>query len=361
MIESVVLAGARTPLGRPFGCRRALSAAQLGAVAVRAALERARVRGDEVDQVLLGHASADVGDDRSARTAVAGAGIPPEVPLLVVGRTSLSGLNTIAVADRLIRSGARDIVVAGGVESTTASRRDPDERTTPRFRLPRRRPPKPDRRARAEAAALSHERAVGARLAGLFREETAPVALPGRTGRDTVGRDGGVRHGFGAGTPAAAGVPYLPNGTVTAADGAAAVVMMRRSLAEERGLDWLAEVVGHGAVSGRADALHLQPSLAIRKALAPLGLKVRDLDLIEVDESFAAVVVRAMSVLCAGTNRIDPHGGAVALGHPAGASGARIVLHLAHSLRRRGGGLGAAGVRGGAGLGEALLLRSSHH
>jgi acetyl-CoA acetyltransferase len=301
VIESVVLAGARTPLGRPFGCLRALSAAQFGTVAVRAALERARVRGDEVDQVLLGHSAADAGDDRPARAAVAGAGIPPKVPLLGTGQLSLSGLNAIAVADRLIRSGTSDIVVAGGLESMSVSRRDPDERTTPRFRLPRSRPPKPDRRTRDEVAALSHERG----------------------------------------------------------DGAAAVVMMRRSLAEERGLDWLAEVVGHGAVSGRTDALRPRSSLAIREALAPLGLKVRDLDLIEVDESFAAVAVRAMSVLCTRRNRINPHGGAIAPGHPAGTSGARVVLHLAHSLRRRGGGLGAAGVRGGAGLGEALLLRSS--
>ncbi|KAB1988207.1 thiolase family protein [Streptomyces triticiradicis] len=295
MIESVVLAGARTPLGRPFGCLRALSAAQFGAVAVRTALERARVRGDEVDQVLLGNPAADVGDDRPARAAVAGAGIPPKVPLLGTGQLSLSGLNAIAVADRLIRSGTSDIVVAGGLESMPVPRRDPDGRTTPRFRLPRSRPPKPD-----------------------------------RCTRDAVG-----------------------------GDGAAAVVMMRRSLAEERGLDWLAEVVGHGAVSGRTDALHLRSSLAIREALARLGLKVRDLDLIEVDESFAAVAVQAMSVPRARRNRINPHGGAVAPGHPAGTSGARVVLHLAHSLRRRGGGLGAAGVRGEAGLGEALLLRSS--
>ncbi|MEU6274013.1 acetyl-CoA C-acyltransferase [Streptomyces populi] len=330
MIESVVLAGARTPLGRPFGCTRALSAAQFGAVAVRAALERARVRGDEVDQVLLGNPAADAGDDRPARAAVAGAGIPAKVPLLGTGQLPLSGLNAIAVADRLIRSGTSDIVVAGGLESVSVSRRDPDERTASRFRLPRRRPPERDRRTRDEIAAPAHERPADTRLADLFREETAPLAPPCRTGRDAVG-----------------------------GDGAAAVVMMRRSLAEERGLDWLAEIVGHGAVSGRTDALHLRSSLAIREALVPLGLRVRDLDLIEVDESFAAVVVRAMSVPRTRRNRIDPHGGAVAPGHPAGTSGARVVLHLAHSLRRRGGGLGAAGVRGEAGLGEALLLRSS--
>ncbi|MET9900727.1 acetyl-CoA C-acyltransferase [Streptomyces sp. NPDC006446] len=366
MIESVVLAGARTPLGRPFGCLRALSAAQLGAVAVRAALERARVRGDEVDQVLLGHSAIDATDDRSARAAMAGAGIPPGVPLLVIGQMSLSGLNAIAMADRLIRSGTSDIVVAGGMESMTASRRNPDGHAAPPLRLPRRRPLKLDRRTQDEVAALSHERAANAQLAGLFREEIAPVALPDRAGGGVVSSDEGIRHDFDAGLLAAAEPLYFPNGTVTAAntssaaDGAAAVVMMRRSLAEARGLDWLAEVVGHGAVSGRADGLHLQPSLAIRRALAPLDLKVRDLNLIEINESFAAVVVQAMSVLCTGMSRINPHGGAIALGHPTSTSGARIVLHLAHSLQRRGGGLGAAGVCGEAGLGEALLLRSSH-
>ncbi|MGW5735613.1 MULTISPECIES: thiolase family protein [Streptomyces] len=364
MSETVVLAGARTPLARPLGSLRALSAAQLGTVAIRAALERARVRADEVDQVLLGHTVADVSDGRAARTAMVDAGIPPEVPLRVIGKMSLSGLNAIALADRLIRSGTSDIVVAGGMESMTAARPVLGAPARSRPACPRRRPLKLDRRTQDEIAALSHERAAAAQLKGLFGEEIVPVALPRRAGGGFVRSDEGVRHDLDPGTLAAAEPLYFPDGTVTAAntspaaDGAAAVVLMRRSLAQERGLDWLAELVGHGEVAGRADGLHLQPSLAIRQALAPLGLKVRDLNLIEINESFAAVVAQAVSVLCTGMNRINPHGGAIALGHPTSTSGARIVLHLAHSLHRRGGGLGAAGVCGEGSLGEALLLRS---
>ena len=388
---TVIVAGARTPMGRLLGSLKGLSAADLGAVAIRAALTKAGVAPEQVDYLIMGQVLQAGAGQNPARQAGIAAGLPMSVPSFTLNKVCLSGINAIALADQLIRAGEFDIVVAGGMESMTnaphlltGSREGvkygdwkmadsmaddglfcafdqqamgvATESYNSRYGL--------TREDQDAFAARSHQRAAAAIEAGLFAEEVAPVFLPQRKG-DPVEftTDEGVRadttvESLGALRPA-----FAKDGTITAgsasqiSDGACAVVVMSRDKAEELGLPWLAEIGAHGVVAGPDPSLHEQPARAIEQALAREGLTSADLDLVEINEAFAAVGVVSARQLGLSDEKVNPNGGAIALGHPIGMSGARIVLHLAHELRRRGGGVGAAALCGGGGQGDALIIK----
>lgn len=390
---SVIVAGARTPMGRLLGSLRSFSGADLGGFAIKAALERAGIGGEQVEYVIMGQVLQAGAGQIPARQAAVKAGIPMSVPALTVNKVCLSGLDAIALADQLIRAGEFDIVVAGGQESmTNAPHLLPKSREGYKYgavqvldamaydgltdafeniamgqsteahntRLGIEREPQD------AFGALSHQRAAAARKNGLFDAEITPVEIPQRKGDPVVfSQDEGIRpdttaESLGRLRPAfgADGGGTITAGTSSQiSDGAAAVVVMSRAKAEELGLEWLAEIGAHGNVAGPDNSLQSQPSNAIRHALGKAGLTVDDLDLIEINEAFAAVAVQSMKDLGVSTDKVNVNGGAIALGHPIGMSGARIVLHLALELKRRGGGTGAAALCGGGGQGDALIIR----
>ena len=388
---SVIIAGARTPMGRLQGSLASQSAAALGGVAIRAALERAGVAPSDVDYVIMGQVLQAGTGQITARQAAVAAGLPMDIPALTINKVCLSGIDAIALADQLIRAGEFDCVVAGGMESMsnaphllTGSREgvkygswemidsmafdgltcafdecamgESTERFNGRYDL--------TREAQDAFAATSHQRAARAQEVGLFAEEIAAVSIPQRKGDPIeISQDEGIRgdstvESLGKLRPA-----FAADGTITAgnasqiSDGAAAVVVMRRSKAEELGLAWLAEIGAHGVVAGPDASLHEQPANAIVLACEREGIAVSDVDLLEINEAFAAVGLVSTSKLGVSADIVNVNGGAIALGHPIGMSGARIVLHLALELKRRGGGIGAAALCGGGGQGDALLLR----
>jgi acetyl-CoA C-acetyltransferase len=391
MTTSVIVAGARTPMGRLLGSLTPFSGADLGAVAIKAALERAGITGEQVQYVIMGQVLQAGAGQIPARQAAVKAGIPMNVPALTINKVCLSGLDAIALADQLIRAGEFEIVVAGGQESMTnaphllpKSREgykygavqmldamahdgltdafehiamgESTEKHNTRLGL--------TREEQDEIAAASHQRAAAAQKNGLFEAEIVPVEIPQRKGEPVVfAHDEGIRAETTAQTLAKLRPAFTKDGTITAgsssqiSDGAAAVVVMSKAKAEELGLSWIAEIGAHGNVAGPDNSLQSQPSNAIRHALAKEGIGVEDLDLIEINEAFAAVAAQSVKDLGVGFDKVNVNGGAIALGHPIGMSGARIVLHLALELRRRGGGVGAAALCGGGGQGDALILR----
>ncbi|MEK6442359.1 acetyl-CoA C-acetyltransferase [Pseudonocardia sp. T1-2H] len=391
MAESVIVAGARTPVGRLLGSLKGFSGAQLGGVAIKAALERAGVAPEKVDYVIMGQVLTAGAGQIPARQAAVAAGIPMEVPALTINKVCLSGIDAIALADQLIRAGEFDIVVAGGQESMTqaphllsksregfkfgdvtmADHMSLDglfcafdqvamgastEKYNGRYEI--------TRQDQDEFAARSHQRAAAAIKNGVFDDEITPVEVPQRKGDPVVfSTDEGVRgdttaEGLGKLRPA-----FSADGTITAAsssqisDGAAAVVVMSKAKAEELGLTWLAEIGAHGVVAGPDASLQEQPANAIAKACEKEGITPADLDLVEINEAFAAVGVVSSRKLGLDEDKVNVNGGAIAIGHPIGMSGARIALHLALELKRRGGGVGAAALCGGGGQGDALIIR----
>ena len=391
MPGSVIVGGARTPMGKLLGGLRDFSGTDLGAVAVRAALERAGITGDQVDYVVLGQVLQAGAGQMPARQAAVKAGIPMSVPSLLVNKVCLSGLDAIALADQLIGAGEFEVVVAGGMESMTnaphllpglrkghkygavemldsmaydglvdAFDHIPMGESTDRYseRLGI------TRAEQDEFAARSHQRAAAAQKNGLFDEEIVPVQVPQRRGDPVEIRDDeGIRADTTVEVLAKLKPAFGADGTITAgssspiSDGACAVVVMSRAAAERRGATVLAEIGAYGTVAGPDNSLHSQPSNAIRTALGKAGLDVSALDLVEINEAFAAVGIQSMRDLGIGPEIVNVNGGAIALGHPIGMSGARLALHLALELRRRGGGLGAAALCGGGGQGDALLLK----
>ena len=394
---SVIVAGARTPMGRLLGSLKSFSGADLGGFAIKAALDRAGIGGDQVQYVIMGQVLQAGAGQIPARQAAVKAGIPMNVPALTINKVCLSGLDAIALADQLIRAGEFDVIVAGGQESMTnaphllpKSREgfkygaiemldamaydgltdafeniamgESTEKHNTRLGILR---PEQD-----EFSALSHQRAAAAQKNGVFEAEITPVAIypnqrgPQRKGEPVVFiKDEGIR-----GDPTAESLgklrpAFTRDGTITAgsasqiSDGAAAVVVMSKTKAQELGLEWIAEIGAHGNVAGPDNSLQSQPSNAILHALKKEGLDVSDLDLIEINEAFAAVAVQSMKDLGVSTEKVNVNGGAIALGHPIGMSGARLVLHLALELKRRGGGVGAAALCGGGGQGDALVVR----
>ncbi|MFD8753064.1 acetyl-CoA C-acetyltransferase [Kitasatospora sp. NPDC059577] len=388
---SVIVAGARTPMGRLLGSLKGFSGADLGGVAIKAALERAGITGDQVQYVIMGQVLQAGAGQIPARQAAVKAGIPMNVPALTINKVCLSGLDAIALADQLIRAGEFDIVVAGGQESMTnaphllpKSREgfkygaigmldamahdgltdayenipmgESTEKHNTRLGIPR--------EVQDEIAAASHQRAAKAQADGVFEAEIVPVAIPQRKGEPVLfGQDEGIRADTTVEGLAKLRPAFAKDGTITAgtssqiSDGAAAVVVMSKAKAEELGLTWIAEIGAHGNVAGPDNSLQSQPSNAIKHALAKDGLEVADLDLIEINEAFAAVAYQSMKDLGVSSDIVNVNGGAIALGHPIGMSGARVVLTLALELQRRGGGIGAAALCGGGGQGDALIVR----
>jgi acetyl-CoA C-acetyltransferase len=390
-MTSVIVAGARTPIGRLLGSLKDFSAADLGAIAVRAALERAGITGDQVEYVILGQVLQAGAGQIPSRQAAVKAGIPMSVPSITINKVCLSGLDAIALADQLIRAGEFDIVVAGGMESMTnaphllpksrggykygsievldhlahdgltdvyddCSMGESTERFNGKLGL--------GRQEQDEFSARSHQRAAAAIKNGLFEDEIVPVEIPQRRGEPVVfAVDEGVRADTTAESLGKLRPAFAKDGTITAgsssqiSDGACAVVVMSKAKAEELGLTWLAEIGAHGNVAGPDNSLQSQPSNAVRHALGKAGLTVEDLDLIEINEAFASVGIQSMKDLGVGPDKVNVNGGGIALGHPIGMSGARILLHLAYELKRRGGGTGAAALCGGGGQGDALVIR----
>ncbi|MFF5704811.1 acetyl-CoA C-acetyltransferase [Streptomyces sp. NPDC012794] len=388
---SVIVAGARTPMGRLLGSLKSFSGADLGGFAIKSAIERAGISGDQVQYVIMGQVLQAGAGQIPARQAAVKAGIPMNVPALTINKVCLSGLDAIALADQLIRAGEFDIVVAGGQESMTnaphllpKSREgykygaiemldamaydgltdafeniamgESTEKHNTRLGI--------ERAPQDEFAAASHQRAAAAQKNGVFEAEITPVEIPQRKGEPVVfAADEGIRPETTAESLGKLRPAFAKDGTITAgtssqiSDGAAAVVVMSKAKAEELGLEWLAEIGAHGNVAGPDNSLQSQPSNAILHALKKDGLEVSDLDLIEINEAFAAVAVQSMKDLGVTPEKVNVNGGAIALGHPIGMSGARVVLHLALELKRRGGGTGAAALCGGGGQGDALVIR----
>ena len=391
MPEAVITGGARTAIGRLLGSLKDLSAADLGGIVISSALERSGISGGDVQYVIMGQVLQAGAGQIPARQAAVAAGIPMTVPAITINKVCLSGLDAIALAAQLIRAGEFDIVVAGGMESMTRAPHllpgvraghkygsmevldamaldgltDPFDHTpmgeltdavNARLGI--------GRAGQDEFAALSHQRAAAAIKDGLLNEEIVAVPIPQRRGDPVLfDTDEGVRPDTTAESLARLRPAFGADGTITAgsasqiSDGAGAVVVMSREAAAARGLPVLAEIGAHGNVAGPDNSLQSQPSRAIGHALGKAGLDVADLDLIEINEAFASVVLQSMRDLGVGPDKVNVNGGAIAIGHPIGASGARIALHLILELRRRGGGLGAAALCGGGGQGSALLLR----
>lgn len=389
MTTSVILAGSRTPIGRLSGGLATLSATDLGGAAIRGALRRSGVAGTDVDYVVMGHVLQAGCGQITARQAAVKGGIGMDVPALTINKVCLSGLDAIALADQLIRAGEFTTVVAGGMESmTNAPHLLPGSRAGFKYGSVtmldhmaydglwdaftdvamgdltenHNESPRLTREEQDAFAAMSHQRAAAAAAAGVFAEEIEPVEVVGRKSSVTVSADEGIRpdttvESLGALRPA-----FRKDGTITAgsasqiSDGACAVVVMAKEEAERRGLEWLAEVGAHGVVAGPDSSLQLQPANAIRAASAKVGADPAGFDLYEINEAFAAVGIASARDLGIGLDRVNVNGGAIALGHPIGMSGARLVLHLAMELRRRGGGTGVAALCGGGGQGDALIV-----
>ena len=398
MPGSLIVAGARTPIGKLAGALSALAAVDLGGTAIAAALERAGVAPEDVDYVVLGHVLQAGQGQITARQAAVRAGIPMATPATTVNKVCLSGLNAIYLADQMIAAGDADIVVAGGMESmTNAPYLLPGARAgwhmgdatavdamlhdglscpfdlcsmgegTERAITAVSGPASVASRDRQDAvAAMSHERATAAAKAGILAEEIVPVAVPQRRGDPVmVDTDEGIRPGTTTDTLGALRPVFSADGSITAgnssqiSDGAAAVVVASAAAVERLGLRPLGEVVSYGQVAGPDTSLLHQPSRAALRALDRAGLAVADVDLFEMNEAFAAVVVAAMDELGIGPGVTNVNGGAIALGHPIGMSGARLALTLLLELGRRGGGLGVAALCGGGGQGDALVVRAA--
>jgi len=387
--SSVIISGARTPMGRLLGNLKNVPATALGGYAIAAALERAGVAPAQVQYVIMGQVLQAGCGQITARQAAVAAGIPMTTPAVTVNKVCLSGLDAIALADQLIRAGEFDIVVAGGMESMTNAPHllmgqrqgqkygdilvrdhtafdgltDPWDGVSMGESTERSGAGLGITRAEQDAfAALSHQRAAAAQRDGRFAEEIVPIKAGLRGVDKLIDTDEGVRPDATAESLGALRPAFAKDGTITAgsaspiSDGAAAVVVMSKAKAEELGLTWLAEIGAHGNVAGPDSSLQSQPANAIKHALGKAGRTVADLDLIEMNEAFAQVVLQSMRELKVNEDIVNVNGGAIALGHPIGMSGARLVLTLAMELKRRGGGLGAAALCGGGGQGDALLI-----
>ena len=392
MSGSVIVAGARTPIGRLLGGLKDKTAAELGGVAIKGAREKAGVSGDQVDYLIMGQVILAGAGQNPARTAGIAAGLPMTMPSITINKVCLSGINAIALADQLIRAGEHDIIVAGGMESmTNAPHLLPKSREGYKYgdvalidamaydalydqatqqamgaltESCNAAGKKLTREEQDAFAARSHQRAAEAWKNGLFDDEVVPVEIPQRKGDPiVVSQDEGVRGDTTVESLAKLRPAFSKDGTITAgsasqiSDGACAVVVMSKAKAEELGLTWIAEVGAHGQVAGPDSTLQMQPANAIAKACAKEGVQPAALDLVEINEAFAAVGIESARELGLDEEKVNVNGGAIALGHPVGMSGARIVLTLAHELKRRGGGVGAAALCGGGGQGDALVIR----
>ncbi len=388
--DVVIVAAARTPQGRLKGQLASFTAPQLGALAIRGALEKGGIAAEAVDAVVMGQVLPAGSGQNAARQAAVGAGLGWDVHSSSVNKVCLSGLTAVIDAARMIRSGDATVVVAGGMESMTRAphllmgSRDgwqygsvevldhmafdgltdaydresmglSTERHNPRFGV--------DRDAQDRVAMLSHQRAAAAAESGVLADELVTVEVPQRKGDPVlVTTDEGVRPATTMETLRGLRPAFSADGQITAgnsspiSDGAAALVLTSREHAAAQGWPILAVVGASGQTAGPDNSLQLQPADAIAKAMSKHGITAEDVDLFEINEAFGAVVAASQRALGVDEDRVNIHGGGIAIGHPIGASGARLVVHLAHELARRGSGTGAVGLCGGGGQGEALIL-----
>ena len=391
MKTSVIVAGARTPIGRFNGALKSFSATDLGGLVIKAAIERAGITTDQVQYLIMGQALQAGAGQGPARQAAIKAGLPMNVPSIVVNKLCISGLNAIALADQLIRADEYDVIVAGGMESMTNAPHllmnsrgglklgdaimkdsmifdglfcsidhmgmgEATEKYNSRYNL--------TREMQDEFAYQSHFRAAEAQSEGIFNDEIVPVEIIDRKGNITLfAADEGVRSETSRETLSGLRPAFSPSGTITAgsasqiSDGAAAVVVMSKEKAMELGIDWLCEIGSHGMVAGPDAALHEQPSDAIRQAAKKEGIGIEQFDFIEINEAFAAIGIVSSNALDLDLSRVNIHGGAIAVGHPLGMSGARLALHVALELKKKGSGYGVAALCGGGGQGDALILK----
>jgi acetyl-CoA C-acetyltransferase len=391
MSSSVILAGARTPIGKFGGGFKDLPAVGLGARAIKEALVRAGVPAEEVDYVIMGQVIQAGAGQITARQAAIEAGVPREVPAMTINKVCLSGLNAIALADQLIRAGEVEVVVAGGMESmsqapyllpsarwgarmgnteivdsmvydglwstfTDKHMGDSSDDVNDELKI--------GREEQDAWAARSHQRAHAGWESGRLADEVVPVEIAQRKGEPVVvERDEGIRPDTSAQSLGKLKPAFKPDGTITAgnasqiSDGGAAVVVTTKERAEQFGVQPLAEIVAHGMSAERYAYLHTVPAIAMQSALKKAGKDVHDLGLIEINEAFASVALNATRMLGADEELVNVNGGAVALGHPIGMSGCRLVLTLAYEMRRRGVDLGGAALCGGGGQGDALIIR----
>jgi acetyl-CoA C-acetyltransferase len=392
MPGSVIVSAARTPIGKQAGGLAGFSAQELGGFAIKAALERAGIAGDAVDYVIMGQVLQAGQGQITARQAAEKGGVPMSVPAMTLNKVCLSGINALYAADQMINAGDADVVVAGGMESMTRApyllpgaragyrmgnaelidsmihdglwcafdavhMGSGTEKYAGQYDV--------SRQAQDELAAASHDRAAAAIKDGRFADEIVSVSVPQRKGDPIViDSDEGVRPGTTAESLGKLRPAFAKEGTITAgnasqiSDGGAAMIVMSRAAAERLGCTPIAELVGYGMVAGPDPSLMLQPANAIRKALEKAGKQVSDVDLFEINEAFAAVGIASMKDLGITDEVVNVNGGAIALGHPIGMSGARIVMTLINELKRRGGGLGAAALCGGGGQGDAALIQT---
>lgn len=388
--DVVIVAAARTPQGRLKGQFAAFTAPQLGSFAIRGALEQGGVDPADVDAVIVGQVLAAGSGQNAARQAAIGAGIGWDVPAHSVNKVCLSGLTAVIDAARVIRTGDAEVVVAAGMESMTRaphllmgsregwtygtvevldhmaydgltdaydreSMGASTERHNARYEL--------TREAQDQVAALSHQRAAAAQESGVLDAEIVAVEVPQRRGEPVrVTRDEGVRPETTVETLAGLRAAFAEGGSITAgnssqiSDGASAVVVTTRATAEAKGWAVLVTVGASGQTAGPDNSLQAQPARAIEQACRKQGITPQDLDLVEINEAFGAVVARSQTELGLDGEIVNVHGGGIAIGHPIGASGNRLVVHVAHELARRGGGTAAVGLCGGGGQGEALIL-----
>ena len=394
--SSYIVAGARTPIGKLAGGLASFSAAELGGKAIAAALTRAGVQPEQVDFVFMGHVLQAGAGQITARQAAVAAGIPMTTPATTVNKVCLSGLNAIQLANMMVLTGQADIVVAGGMESMTnapyllpgaragyragdktvvdsmmydglfcafdgCSMGEGTERYTASTSI--------DRQAQDRLAALSHERAAAAHKEGRLDDELIAVEVPGPARGPGKGdpilfeADEGVRPGTTTETLAGLRPAFSDAGTITAgnasqiSDGASATVVMSRTKAEELGVTPLGEIISYGEIAGTTSLLS-KPAEAAQAALARAGLSVSDIDLFEINEAFAAVVLASMEDLGIGQDIVNVNGGGLAMGHPIGASGNRLALTLLHEMQRRDSTYGIACLCGGGGQGDALLVKA---
>lgn len=388
--DIVIVAAARTPQGRLKGQLASFTAPQLGAFAIRGALEQASIDPAAVDAVIMGQVLAAGSGQNAARQAAIGAGIGWDVPAHSVNKVCLSGLTAIIDAARMIRTGDAQMVVAGGMESMTRAphllmgSRDgwtygtvevldhmaydgltdaydresmgaSTERHNSRYEL--------TREAQDEVAALSHQRAAAAQKAGVFDDEIVAISVPQRRGADLrVAADEGIRPDTTVESLGGLRAAFAEGGSITAgnssqiSDGASAVIVTSRAVATAEGWPVLVTVGASGQTAGPDNSLQAQPARAIERACGKQGIAPTDLDVVEINEAFGAVVARSQFELGVSSDIVNIHGGGIAIGHPIGASGTRLVVHVAHELARRGAGTAAVGLCGGGGQGEALIL-----
>jgi len=391
-VSNPVITGiARTPIGKYGGSLAPIRAVELGGAAIAAAVERSGVDPTSIDEVLVGHVLQAGEGQITARQAAVRGGLPMSVPSVTINKVCLSGMSAIGLAERGIRAGDAKFVMTGGMESMSnaphmvremrwgvrignaemvdvmqhdglfcafdqCTMGESSDHKNQRLGI--------GRAEQDEWAARSHQRAEEATANGTFAREIVPVSVPQRKGDDVlVDRDDGIRpgatvDGLGSLSPA-----FITGGTITAgnasqiSDGAAALLVADRAAAEASGLSITAEILAYGQIGGGDATLHERPAEALSVALKKAGLDVSDLDLVEINEAFAAVALWSARMLDIPEDKVNVHGGAVALGHPLGATGARLVVTLVNALRARGGGVGAATLCGGGGQGDAIIVK----